>query len=152
MYIFELWTIYSEIQYNIVYNLKSQKEWHFRNFFKFLETMFIKINEQDLVRKIIKSGIMAHLKRIRTFSKWRRKNELFSTSHITHFFDTTTSILADLKYIIIFLKSFIREESRRIQKSGKLHNGFTNQHNLLSHKWFKNTTDLNHKLWACSYG
>ena len=43
-------------------------------------------------------------------------------------------------------------ESSRIQKLGKQYNGFTNQQNLLSHKWFKNTTDLDHKLRTCSYG
>ena len=32
------------------------------------------------------------------------------------------------------------------QHSDKLHNGFTNQQNILSHKWFKNTTDFYHQL------
>ena len=40
----------------------------------------------------------------------------------------------------------IRAESSRMQKLKKRYNGFTNQQNLLSHKWFKNTTDLDHKL------
>ena len=42
--------------------------------------------------------------------------------------------------------SGIRAESSRIQKLKKRYNGFTNQQNLLSHKWFKNTTDFDHKL------
>ena len=33
-------------------------------FFKFLETMFIKISEQDLIRKIIKDGVMFYLTRL----------------------------------------------------------------------------------------
>ena len=40
----------------------------------------------------------------------------------------------------------IQTESSRIQKLGKQYNRFTNQQNLLSHKWFKNTTDFDHKL------
>ena len=42
--------------------------------------------------------------------------------------------------------SDIRAESSRIQKLGKRYSRFTNQQNLLSHKWFKNTKDLDHKL------
>ena len=59
-------------------------------------------------------------------------------------------------FLLLILSSFliglikdlliIRAESSRIQKSGERYNGFTNQHNLLSQKWFKNTTDLDHKL------
>ena len=37
-------------------------------------------------------------------------------------------------------------ESSRIRKWGKRYYRFTNQHNILSHQWFKNTTDLDHKL------
>ena len=48
--------------------------------------------------------------------------------------------------IDIFSNQTLLAQNRRIQKSGKRYNGFTNQHNLLSHKWFKNTTDLDHKL------
>ena len=47
---------------------------------------------------------------------------------------------------------YIQAKSSRIQKLGKRYNGLTNQQNLLSHKWFKNTTDLDHKLWTCFYG
>ena len=47
--------------------------------------------------------------------------------------------------------NIIRAESSRIQKSGKRYNGFTKQQNILSHKWFKNTTNADHKLWKCSY-
>ena len=32
----------------------------FRNFFRFLEAMFIKLSVLDLVRKVIKSGILFH--------------------------------------------------------------------------------------------
>ena len=48
--------------------------------------------------------------------------------------------------LIQYKNLFIRAESSRIQELGKRYNGFTNQQNLLSHKWFKNTTDLDHKL------
>ena len=48
--------------------------------------------------------------------------------------------------------SGIWAESSRIQKLKKRYNGFTSQQNLLSHKWLKNTTDFDHKLWTCSYG
>ena len=37
---------------------------------------------------------------------------------------------------------YIQAKSSRIQKLGKRYKGFTNQQNLLSHKWFKNTTIL----------
>ena len=40
----------------------------------------------------------------------------------------------------------IRAEPSRIQKSGKRYNGFPDQQNMLSHKWFKNTTDLDNKF------
>ena len=35
-----------------------------QNFLKLFETMSIKINELDFIRKIIKSGVMFHLKKI----------------------------------------------------------------------------------------
>ena len=41
-----------------------------------------------------------------------------------------------------FVTPTIRAEPSRIQKLGKRYNEFTNQQNILSHKWFKNTTDL----------
>ena len=50
-------------------------------FFKFIETVFKKVSEWDIVRNIIKSGIMFHLKRIGKFQneeKWRSKKWTFS--------------------------------------------------------------------------
>ena len=74
-----------------------QNEWHFGNFFRFLETMFIKVNVWDLVRKIIKSRKMFHLKKLTIF-KTKKKNEevkmnLYSTYHITLIFHQLQSLL-----------------------------------------------------------
>ena len=39
-------------------------------------------------------------------------------------------------------KLIICAKSSRIQKWGKRYNEFTNQKNILTHKWFKNATDF----------
>ena len=62
--------------------------------------------------------------------------------------DISILVVKDIHSVVVpnTHKLSIRAESSRIQKLGKRYNGFTNQQNLLSHKWFKNTTDLDHKL------
>ena len=82
----------------------SQNERHFR---KFIKTTFTKVNERDLVRKIIKSVIMFHLKRIWKFSneeeKWTSEIwTFFYLSYNSHFFHTKRSVVADLKYNCFF--------------------------------------------------
>ena len=50
--------------------------------------MFIKISESDLVRKVIKRGVVFHFKKIEIFQNEEEKNELFFTYHITLIFPT----------------------------------------------------------------
>ena len=58
---------------------------------------------------------MSHLKRFESFQNEEEKNELFSTYHITHFSNTKTSILACLKYVIIFLRSWLSNEMQHLK-------------------------------------
>ena len=70
MYDYELCiTKYSRVVRLFIDTYIIQNEWHFRNFFKFIE----QISEWELVKKIIRSEIVFRLKRIWKFSKWRRK-------------------------------------------------------------------------------
>ena len=78
------------------------------------------------------------------------------------FFKVAAFFWCNLNIKLSYLKSREYNYYHNIVYSGRIEqnteigeticNGFTNQQNLFSHKWFKNTADLDHKLWTCSYG
>ena len=90
MYNCQLWTMYNEIQslgFLLIRILfKISKDVTLQKLFQVFRDNVYKISEEDLVKQIIKTGIMSHLKRIWKFSKWRRKKGLCSTNNITLIF------------------------------------------------------------------